>query len=113
MLQSTMELTTHVLVPLVLQMVVQLVGEIRFSFQVQRTEQLVVVPLFSFQVGSQRFFAVPKFSREDRIFCILQWCGTHMFSCRQCCKCQNNRPLGIGRPPVLEDFLGTVFDQPC
>ena len=48
---------------LVLQMTVQLGGLI--SFQVQRMELLVFVPLFPYQGGSKRVFAVPKFSNED------------------------------------------------
>ena len=51
---------------LVLQ-IVQLVGVIRTSFQVQRMELLVFVPEFPFQDGSQRVFAVPKFSSEDKV----------------------------------------------
>ena len=52
---------------LLLQVLAQLVGVIRLSFQVQRMELLVVVPLFPFQCGSQWVIAVPKFSREDRV----------------------------------------------
>ena len=48
--------TTHVPVPLVLQMIVQLVVVPISSFQVQMIEQLVIVPMFFFRGGRQRCF---------------------------------------------------------
>ena len=62
-------------------MIAQLVGVMRFSSQVQRMGQLVVVPLSLFQGGSQRVFAGRSqvFSAsEDRIlqFALVWKAGT-------------------------------------
>ena len=85
--------------------------DIRFSFQVQRMEQLVVVPLFPLSRRKPAGFRSTLVFKRRQNFPV---CSGVEGTCSRVDGAANVGTVdrrGNCQPPDLEDFLGTVFNQ--